>query len=327
MIILLATYKSFQQSELSPKAPSLECDICGSQAVRETREGYVCQDCGVVLRIQKMQYGKAYNEEAIHHAKWIGPTKIGNIKERGTSGRYHMLKRLNKYNSITVSEKTVLEKARIEINRLCGVFNLSECKDLKEMVLKKSSKIRAEMRPGTKYRSMEKLVAITLYFCLKLRNISVNPYELIENAKITKKEFRDFMLQLKQYLPEYTKRNRQTYILQRIFEVVERFELGMPLYFLCKKILFTLWDGIKNTTDDVIAGLVSSVSVLCVCKDKVAINSICTHLGIRMSTIQFQVKKNVFERFGVVRFTSLVKSSDILREIMVKLRVLDSLIT
>jgi len=43
-----------------------------------------------------------------------------------------------------------------------------------------------------------------------------------------------------------------------------------------------------------------------------------------MSTIQSQVKKNVFGRFKVEGFTTLVKSSDILVKIMDKLGLLES---
>ncbi|TKJ21761.1 MAG: hypothetical protein CEE43_08715 [Promethearchaeota archaeon Loki_b32] len=153
------------------------------------------------------------------------------------------------------------------------------------MVLDKFKKIRAKFRQGSKYKNIEKLVSITIYFCLKLRNVSINPYELIEISKISKKEFNDFILQLQKFLPEYGERNRQEYISQRILEISEHFDLGMPFYFLSKKILYRLWQGIKNTTDNVVAGLISSISILCSYKEKVSVSSICNRLGIRMSTV------------------------------------------
>ncbi|NVM34414.1 MAG: hypothetical protein HWN81_02385 [Candidatus Lokiarchaeota archaeon] len=319
----MATYKTLQESALSPNISHLHCDICGSSDIIENPEGYVCRDCGIVLEIQKLQYDRPYNEDLIQYARGVGKTQIGTRRERITSPLSIKLQRINKYNSITTSERAVIEKARIEIARIFNYLDLNGYDAIKEMVLDKFKKIRAKIRPGSKYRNIEKLVSITIYFCLKLRNVSINPYELIEISNISKKDFNDFILQLQRFLPEYGERNRQEYILQRIFEISEHFKLGMPFYFLSKKILYRLWQGIKNTTDNVVAGLVSSISVLCTCKEKVSISSICSRLGIRMSTIQAQVKKKIFQKFKVDGFISLIKSSDLLVDILNKLNFLE----
>ncbi|NVM34302.1 MAG: hypothetical protein HWN81_01825 [Candidatus Lokiarchaeota archaeon] len=253
----------------------------------------------------------------------MGKTQIGTRRERMVSPLSIRLQRISKYNSIISSEKAIFEKARIEIARIFNYLDLNGYDAIKEMVLDKFKKIRAKIRSGSKYRNIEKLVSITIYFCLKLRNVSINPFELIEISKISKKDFNDFILQLQRFLPEYGERNRQEYILQRILEISEHFELGMPFYFLSKKILYRLWNGIKNTTDNVVAGLVSSIAILCTHSEKVSISAVCTRLGIKMSTIQSQVKRKVFGRYKVDGFTTLIKSSHLLVKIMEKLGILD----
>jgi len=322
VIKTLATYKTVHESALSPHYPQLECDICDSTDIIETREGYVCIECGIVLEIQKLQYDRPYNEDLIQYMKGLGTTQVGTKRERGISPNSMKLHRLNKHNSITDNEKAVVEKARAEILRILGYLKLNNYNSVKKIAMKKFKMVRAEFRPGSKYRNIEKLSSIIIYYCLKLQNIPVNTYELIEVSKISKKEFNDFNLQVRRYFPEYAERNRQKYIIQRILEVVEHFELGMPFYHLAKKILYRLWNGIKNTTDNAVAGLVSSISVLCSCKDKVSVSAICSRLGIRMSTVQVQVRKKIFKRFKVEGFISLIKSSDLLIKIMEKLGLL-----
>ncbi len=93
----------------------------------------------------------------------------------------------------------------------------------------------------------------------------------------------------------------------------------MVFYYQSKKILYKLWENIKNTSDNVIAGVVASISILCSFKEKITINSLCNMLGIKMSTIHFQIKKRIFERFNNSEFVSLVKSSEILKKIIKKL--------
>ena len=319
----MATYKTLQESTLSPNLSHLTCDICGSSDIIENHEGYVCRDCGIVLEIQKLQYDRPYNKDIIQYAQGIGKTQIGTRRERIISPLSINLQRINKYNSITTSEQAVIERAHIEIARIFNYLDLDGYKAIKEMVLDKFKKMRTKIKQGSKYRNIEKLVSITIYFCLKLRNVSINPYELIEISKISKKEFNDFILQLQKFLPDYGERNRQEYILQRILEISEHFDLGMPFYFLSKKILYRLWQGINNTTDNVVAGLISSISVLCSCKEKISVSAICNRLGIRMSTVQVQVKKKLFQKFKVEGFVSLIKSSDLLVKLINKLGILE----
>lgn len=322
MIKALASYK-IQESAFSHNPPELTCDICESMDIIESREGYVCRECGVVLEIQKLQYDRPYNEIKIQYEKGVGITQIGTRRERAISPLSIKLQRINKYNSILDNELAVFEKARIEASRIFNALDLAGYDAEKEMVLTKFREIRPKLQPGTKYRSTEKLVAIIIHFCLKLRNVPVNPYYLVEVSKLTKKEFNDFLLQIQKYIPRYAERDRKEYILQRLFEISEHLELGTDFYFLGGRILNKLWNGVKNTTDNALAALISSISLICSGSEKVSVSAICTRFGVRMSTVQTQVRSKIFERFHVKGFVSLIKSSDILVKIMEKLGLLE----
>lgn len=323
MIKAVASIKSFQESALSLDSSFLKCDICSSEDIQEVREGYVCLNCAVVLEVQKLQYDRPYNEDIIQYAKGVGRTEIGTRRERVISPISIKLRRISKYNKLIDNELAVKDTARAEIARIFGCLDLADYNDVKTMVLKRSLSIRRNFQSGTKYRSIEKLVTIVTYLCLKLRSIPVNPYKLLESSKISKKEFNDFILQVRRYLPEYEERNRQKYIIHRISEVFEHFGLGMPYFYLAKKILFRLWHGIKNTTDDAVCGLVSSIALICSDEKGVTVNSICNYLGIRMSTVQSQVKKKLFDRFKIEGFVSLIRSSDLLKILIRKLGLIE----
>jgi hypothetical protein len=207
------------------------------------------------------------------------------------------------------------------MGRIFEILNLPS--SIKSIVINKFEKFRSCLHPGTKYRTPEKLIPITIYIVCKIENISISEYELLEVSKISKKEFNHFKLQIQHFLPQYKERNRKQYILQRILEVSEHFKLGMDFYHQAKLILYKFWDTISNTKDDVIAGLVSSISLLCVFKTlEVSVSSICTMLNIKMSTIQFQVKKRIFEQFKISGFTTLIQSKDLLRKVMEKMGLL-----
>ena len=323
MIKALATYK-VRESVHFHTLSDLKCDICGSNNIIETKEGYVCRECGLVLEIKKLQYDRPYNEENVQYARGISTTQIGTKRERTISPNSTRLQRLNRYNSIKDNEKAVFEKVRIELSRIFNALDLTGYDSVKEMVLTKFKQIRPKLDPGTKFRSPEKLVATIAHFCLKLRNIAVNSADLVEVSKITKKEFNVFILQIQRFFPRYAKREyRKKYILQRVYEISEHFKLGTNFYKLGKRILNRLWDGVKNTTDNALAALISSISLICVGNTKVSVSAICSRLGVRMSTIQSQVKKRIFDEFHINGFVSLMRSSDLLIKFMKKLGLLE----
>ncbi len=312
--------KNFTTPNLNSNS-GLTCDICESDDIVETTEGYTCKHCGVVLDICKLEYHQPYNEDAVQYAV-LGTTQIGSTRERSQNGSSMRLKILNKLNGIRDNKYVLGTQAKIEISRIFHALNLP--KNLKALVFTKFQTLYKSLQPGTKYRAPDKLVPIVIYFCFKLQNISIKESKLLEVSKISKKDFNAFKLQILEFFPQYRTRNRKEYILQKILEISEHCNLGMEFFYQSKKILYKLWDSINNTKDDVIAGLACSISALCSYREEVTVNAICMRLGIKMSTIQTQVKKRIFERFRISGFVSLVKSSDILKMVMGKLGLIDN---
>jgi hypothetical protein len=303
----------------------LMCDACRSTHIVETTQGYVCSTCGLVLEGQKIVFTGLNFSDIEHYAK-LGKTHIGTVRERFANANSVKLNHLQRLHSIESNEKELRTRAKIEISRIFTSLNLP--KNLEKIVYHQFIKIRSALFPGTKYRIPEKLIPLCIYFMCKFRNVSINEVELLEVSKISKKEFNAFKLQIIHFFPQYKERDRKSYVLQKILELAEHFKLGMEFYFQCKRILFRLWENIKNTKDEVIAGLIASISVLCSFqdsnKDIVNVHSICKRLGIKMSTIQSQVKRRIFDQFQVEGFTTLVKSTDLLKKVIEKMGLIDN---
>ncbi len=313
----MATYNLARFSSFSPEMLDLTCDICGSENIIETEQGFVCKSCGFVLKLQKLQYDRPYNDDIIQYAKGLGRTQIGTKSERKTFSHYNQLERLNKYNSMVDYDENVLKRAQAYISSFFASLNLEDYNDIKEMVYTKFKDVKPKLRVNSKYQNTEKLIAILTYFCLKIQNISISCSQIIENSTLTRKEFNDFYSQVLWYIPEYKTRNRQKYILQKVSESILALSINPMFYHQSRKILYKLWDQIRNTTDNIIAGLLISICVLCSenYKNKVKVSTICDHLAIRMSTIQAQVKKKIIEKYKASGFVSLVKSAGILQRI------------
>jgi hypothetical protein len=296
------------------------CDVCHSRNIQKIPEGYVCGDCGIVLSRLIMEYHHPYDETVIHHAP-KGRTQIGTTKERLCAERSPHLNQLNKLDSERDNDERVRVSAHYEIRRILSTLGLS----LTEVgpVFKLFIKLRKCLQKGTKYRSVRKLVPITIYLYFKLNCRGINEQELLDKSDITKKEFNSFKLQLRNYIPQYYSRDRKQFILQKIMNITVAFNQGMQFYHAAEKVLEKFWEIIKNTKDDVVAGICTSIIALCDTERDLKVNLICNHIGIQMSTIHRQIEQKIFERLRVEGFESLVRSSDLLRKIMVKLGVIE----
>ncbi|MFX1572795.1 MAG: hypothetical protein ACFFB0_08600 [Promethearchaeota archaeon] len=321
----MASYKTQEFEARLFGFETLKCDLCDSEDIVEDRGSYVCRNCGIVLEIKKLQYNRPYNDDIIQISPRIGATQVGTLHERLNFPNSTKFRRLNKRNLEQDNSRVVKRNIWKKISDLFTKLNLNDSgASLKQYIFNKCVKVYNSFRPGTKYRSVEKLVPVVTYYCLKLRNISRAETDFINNSEISKKEFNHFKLQMRNFLPKYNEYNRQMVILQKISYIQAEFNLDRSFGLFTRKILYKLWDIIKNTKDDVVAGLCASISALCCYKDTLNVNSICKLLNIRMSTIQVQVKSNFFERFNVKRFKSLVKSSDLLVDIMKRLGIFES---
>ncbi|MEJ2280271.1 MAG: hypothetical protein P8Y70_21365 [Candidatus Lokiarchaeota archaeon] len=307
-----------QNVEVESLSENLTCDLCNSDEIIETQQGYVCKSCGIVLEVQKLIYNYPRNEEAVQYSP-KNRNQIGFKRERLRNKFSRTLTHINKLNTFENNDDRIKREARVEVKRIFEYLKLpkSYLNETIDLVLD----IRSQLAKGTKYRNIQILTPIVIYISLKLKLIPINQYEVLEIGHINKKDFNAFKLQIYRVKPEYIERNRKEYVIRRIFEIREHFGLDMEFYNVAVSILEKMWGVIKNTTDDVIAGVISSIVLLCNYQDQdnINVNSLCQMLGIRMSTIQSQVKRKIFQRLKIPGFQSLVRSSDLLKTIMEKL--------
>ncbi len=304
----------------SVQNPLERCDVCGSCDIVETREGYTCRDCGIVLEVQKLEYHRPYDAEIVQYAV-LGKTQMGYKSERRAAKDSVRVEGLNRLDSHRTTEENVVISAKIAIKSI--LTNLDFPLNDSVSILETFKRIRAQLGKGTKYRSAEMLVPCVIYFYYKHNNTPISEKELLEVSKISKKDFNEFKIPMVKLWPQYKERDRKEYIVQRILEITEHFDLGMPFYYQSYKILSRFYESVKNTKDDVIVGLVTSITLLCSQSEGVSVSALCERLGIKMSTIHRQVERRVIERFRVPGFRSLLKSAGLLKKVMIKLGVLD----
>ncbi|NVM55924.1 MAG: hypothetical protein HWN66_19645 [Candidatus Helarchaeota archaeon] len=206
-------------------------------------------------------------------------------------------KREDRHNYKYVRRKLVLETARKEVSRILNCLNLPL--SLKPIIIETFTNIHATLHPGTKYRVPEKLVPLTTFFILKQQKISFNEADLLEIALLSKKEFEAFKHQILDFNPQYQKQTRKKYVLHKILAFAEHFKLGMIFFYRSKLLLYELWDDAKEIDDDIIAGLVASISVIKESESNINLSQICKWFEIKEIVLRNMLEKKIIKKLSL----------------------------
>lgn len=306
---------------VSQNPEDMTCELCNTKSIKLLKEGYTCTNCGFVVESQHYEYYKPYNDEVLQNSVAYG-TKMGTIKERTCTHNSTQLRRLSKLDAIRDNKKVIEDQANMEITRIFAALGMDD--STKHAVFTTFKKLRARLGKGTKYRAPDKLIPISIYYTLKMQGIIVDELKLLEVSNISKKAFNHFKLSIHSFFPKYAARKREEFVLKKLMLITEEYDMGMPFFHQCKRTLYRLWDDINNTKEDVIAGVVAGITILCSYQDRLSVNAVCKLLNIQMSTIQAQVRRKVFgDVEDKLSVRGLVKLAPFLRKLMRRLGVLE----
>ena len=298
------------------------CEDCGSNEVICEKGYYICQSCGLMI-CKAMVYNRPFKKDQIyHHRHRVGSsvyTKLGNQIERNTLKHSERFNRQAKLQLCSVDH--IKTRILIEITRIFHALQLPN--SYIQHVFEKTVSLRESLSKKTKFRAPSKLVPCITYYIMKINAISISEEKLLGVSRLSKKEFGKSKLLVQSHFSEYLHRERKKYILQKISQLQNNFQLPNKFYKLSCVILTKFWSTIKNTTDEIIAGIVSSIVVLSTFRSDISINSICSLLGISMSTIQTQIKRLIVDICHMKGFTSLVKSADLISKLVKSIELVE----
>ena len=272
------------------------CKYCGSEDITETEYGYVCRNCATDQGRKRYQATTPYNKIQFQNVITLKST-IGNERERERSNYRGKITYLNKLNSIIPHPEETMQTAFNQTKTLLEKLGRPD-RDISK-ILKKFNEIYAHIKKSRKFRSPEKLIPCVIYFYYKINNIVIDQGTLLENSDLSTAEFNAFRMGMENFWSKYQYRNRKKYVLNRIGGVISEKKMGMNLYFLSEKILNKFWDLIKDSKDDVIAGLVIGIAKICSKREDIALGPICEFLGISQGTLQKSVQRKLFDSHGI----------------------------
>ena len=268
------------------------CYHCNSIEISVKSYGYVCRTCGTVQEIIKFE--SKPSEDMIQFQNFIiKTTTIGNERERYTardSKKIRYLSKLNSFRSYKEESKgdgiilaiTILEKLGRPI------------KDA-SIILRKYKEIHPYIRSKPKFGGLKTFIPCIIYYHYREANIVIDLDTLLEVSEISKKKLNEFRKWMELFWPVYKTRDHKKYVLTKIGGIIG---YGKP-YKQSKNILDKFWDLIKDSKDDVIAGLVIGISITLSKCSNLTLSSICKSLNISQSSLQNSIQRKLFDRLGI----------------------------
>lgn len=157
-----------------------------------------------------------------------------------------------------------------------------------------------------------------MYSYFRAKGIDVTFSLLRELTGMTRHQCYMTLKKVYDIFPEYKTRDREQIILNRIHDILVHFRLSLAFFENARKILLKLWGLLQGTTDSVVAGTVSVLSLISLNLLSPRVRNICERIGITHSTILFQIKNKLLTSLGISGFTTLTKSKELVVDEVLK---------
>ncbi len=166
------------------------------------------------------------------------------------------------------------------------------------------------------HKKAEKLVPVVLYIFFKIKCIKISSKKIIEASNLPEKKFRNYLLEAVRYCPEYLSRDRTKVVQKLLLYVINHFHFDHDFVQVSNSLLRKFWNRLTNTTDSNIAGVICILTMIKLDVNSVSYNAICRKLGIRMSSVFYQVKHRILRSETAEKFTGFKRSRNLLKPLL-----------
>ena len=189
-------------------------------------------------------------------------------------------------------------------------FNLKECKLLYLDIYKKIKK-------GDQYRTHLKLLPIVIFFYLRINDVNFTFDNFINAGSLSRKELRDGIKKLAPLFPKGAYKNRKEIVLAKINQIIKHFEFSPPFLQTSQILLDKYGHLINNTKEKITACTICLLVIFKLKIPNVGYSHVCSELGVKMSSVLYQIEHKILERMNIEGFRGFKKTPEILETFLV----------
>ncbi len=181
-------------------------------------------------------------------------------------------------------------------------------------------RIRSCIKPRTKYRAVKHLGVIVLYIFLKTRGTLIPLPEILNHYQIRYGNFVTGLRSVTARYPVFNARNKKNIVESYISSILESFNLEKNVIQNGLLLLEYFYPFNQFAKEEVNAAVICTLTLLVLDAKGISMSDICEKAGVRQSNLGKHFSQNIAHRIGVTNFTTLTKSSDLIKKAL-KLKV------
>jgi len=207
-------------------------------------------------------------------------------------------------------------------NRICTQVEQEDLVSFDEYCIEEAMELFSKIRPKTKYRNYQKILPVAMYLSLKLKGMPLHTGLLFAKEHISRKEFNCGIRNIAPLYEEYQNRNKKEVIRQYLVSVNREFRLGDQFIEYSQKALEFFYKDLSRLKEQLMAGVISYMSLLLTNNPPNLITSICDYLGIASCSLYPTFKRFLRYNNDSSTHNGIISSQDKIRNWLLKLQPL-----
>ena len=148
---------------------------------------------------------------------------------------------------------------------------------------------------------------------------TIKSLDFCRASNISLSDFREGLLAVSPIYFDYVKRDREKFVSQLIDKIIAKFNLDSTFKVTTKEMFRTFFPLFKNTKDNIVAGLIITLSFVALDYELPALSEIFEALGTDITRAHYHIERKIFLPNHLGNFKGFAKSKELYPKKSIKL--------
>ena len=174
-------------------------------------------------------------------------------------------------------------------------------------------RVLSPLKKCTKYRNALLLTPVVAYMVFRAKGEVIKAVDLCRVAQISLSDFKEGLLLVNPACSNYIERDRQKSVVQLIDKTNAKFRMEITFKETTKKLLKTFFPLFANTKDNIVAGLIFTLSLVVLDRELSILSDVFEALGTDTTRAYYHIGRKIFKPNGLGDFKGFTDSKSIER--------------
>lgn len=174
-------------------------------------------------------------------------------------------------------------------------------------------RVLSPLKKCTKYRNALLLTPVVAYTVFRAKGEIIKAVDMCRVAQISLSDFKECLFFVNPACSNYIKRDRQKFVAQMIDKTNAKFRMDATFEETTKKLLKAFFPLFTNTKDNIIAGLIFTLSFVVLNRELSTLSGVFEALGTDTTRAYYHITRKIFEPNGLGDFKGFKDSKSIER--------------